>query len=153
MTTSADGAPGDVNGPLRVRGGPLIPAHELQWQFSRASGPGGQGVNTTSSRVQLSWDVAASAALDPRQRERLLDAWAGRLVDGVIVVVASEHRSQRQNRQAARGRLAYLAAEALRPPPPDRRPTRPTRGSVERRIAGKRRRSELKRLRRDPGDA
>jgi ribosome-associated protein len=146
------GDPGDVNGPLRVPGGPLIPAHELGWQFTRASGPGGQGVNTTSSRVQLSWDVAASAALDPRQRARLLGAWAGRLTDGVLVVVASEHRSQRQNREAARARLAYLAAEALRPPPPDRRATRPTRGSVERRIAGKRRRAETKRLRRDTGD-
>ena len=146
------GDPGDVNGPLRVRGGPLIPAHELAWQFTRASGPGGQGVNTTSSRVQLSWDVASSAALEARQRQRLLTAWAGRLTDGVIVVVASEHRSQRQNREAARGRLAYLAGEALRPPPPDRRATRPTRGSVERRIAGKRQRSETKRLRRDLGD-
>jgi ribosome-associated protein len=143
-----------VNGPLRIRGGPTVPAHELAWQFTRASGPGGQGVNTTSSRVQLSWDVAASEALDPRQRQRLLAAWAPRLTDGVIVVVAAEHRSQRQNREAARARLSYLAAEALRPPPPDRRPTRPTRGSVERRIAGKRRRSEVKRLRRgreDPG--
>jgi len=144
------GDPGDVNGPLRVRGGPLIPAHELSWQFTRASGPGGQGVNTTSSRVQLSWDVGASAALDPRQRERLLVTWASRLTDGVIVVVAAEHRSQRQNREAARGRLANLVAEALRPPPPTRRATRPTRGSVERRIAGKRRRAELKRQRQDP---
>jgi ribosome-associated protein len=138
--------PGDVNGPLQVRGGPLIPAHELQWQFSRASGPGGQGVNTTSSRVQLSWDAAASTALDERQRERLLATWPS----GVLVLVASEHRSQLQNREAARGRLANLVAEALRPPPPARRATRPTRGSVERRIAGKRRRAELKRQRQDP---
>ena len=138
--------PGDVNSPLQVRGGPLIPAHELQWQFSRASGPGGQGVNTTSSRVQLSWDVAASTALDERQRERLLATWPS----GVLVLVASEHRSQLQNREAARGRLANLVAEALRPPPPTRRATRPTRGSVERRIAGKRRRAELKRQRQDP---
>ena len=153
MAAAATGDPGDVNGPLRVRGGPLIPAHELTWQFTRASGPGGQGVNTTSSRVQLGWDVGRSAVLDPRQRERLLAAWGSRLSDGVIVVVAAERRSQRQNREAARARLAYLAAEALRPPAPERRATRPTRGSVERRIAGKRRRSDVKRLRRDTGDA
>jgi ribosome-associated protein len=153
VAAAATGDPGDVNGPLRVRGGPLIPAHELTWQFTRASGPGGQGVNTTSSRVQLGWDVGRSAVLDPRQRERLLAAWGSRLSDGVIVVVAAEHRSQRQNREAARTRLAYLAAGALRPPAPERRATRPTRGSVERRIAGKRRRSDVKRLRRDTGDA
>jgi ribosome-associated protein len=153
VAAAATGDPGDVNGPLRVRGGPLIPAHELTWQFTRASGPGGQGVNTTSSRVQLGWDVGRSAVLDPRQRDRLLAAWGSRLSDGVIVVVAAEHRSQRQNREAARTRLAYLAAEALRSPAPERRATRPTRGSVERRIAGKRRRSDVKRLRRDTGDA
>jgi ribosome-associated protein len=143
------GASQDVNGPLRVRGGPLIPAHELAWQFSRASGPGGQGVNTTSSRVQLSWDVATSSALSPRQRERLLAGLAHRLTDTALVIAAAEHRSQRQNREEARRRLAQLVADALRPPPPPRRPTRPTRGSVERRIAGKRRRADLKRLRRD----
>jgi ribosome-associated protein len=152
MTGPAEGDPRDVEGGLRVRGGPLIPAAELVWQFSRASGPGGQGVNTTSSRVQLSWDVAASTALDDRRRARLLDAFAGRLTDGVLVVVASEHRSQRQNREAARGRLANLVGEALRPPPPPRRATKPTRGSVERRIAGKRQRAETKRLRRNPTD-
>ena len=153
MSTGPEGDARDVEGPLRVRGGPLIPAHELRWQFTRASGPGGQGVNTTSSRVQLGWDVAASTAVDERQRGRLLAAWARRLTDGVLVVTASEHRSQRQNREAARARLAYLVAEALSPPPARRRATRPTRGSVERRIAGKRRRSETKRMRRDPGDA
>ena len=146
------GDPGDVNGPLRVRGGPLIPAHELGWQFTRASGPGGQGVNTTSSRVQLSWDVAASEALDERQRSRLLRAWAGRLTAGVIVVVAAEHRSQRQNREAARARLAYLTAEALRPPPAPRRATRPTKGSVTRRLTTKKKRAETKRLRQNPDD-
>jgi ribosome-associated protein len=153
VTAGSGGEARDVEGPLRVRGGPLIPAVELRWQFTRASGPGGQGVNTTSSRVQLGWDVAASTVLDERQRDRLLAAWAQRLTDGVLVVTASEYRSQRQNREAARARLAYLVAEALGPPPPPRRPTRPTRGSVERRIAGKRRRSETKRRRRDTGDA
>jgi len=146
------GGPGDVDGPLRVPGGPLIPAPELQWRFSRASGPGGQGVNTTSSRVQLSWDVAASSALDEHRRERLLAALAGRLVDGVVVVTASEHRSQRRNREAARARLARLAAQALRPPPPRRRATKPTKGAVERRIAGKRHRAETKRLRGRPDE-
>jgi ribosome-associated protein len=148
----SSGDPGDVDGPLRVPGGPLIPANELSWRFSRASGPGGQGVNTTSSRVQLSWDVAASTALDEHRRERLLAALAGRLVDGVVVVTASEHRSQRRNREAARSRLARLAAQALRPPPPRRRATKPTKGSVERRMAGKRHRAETKRLRGRPDE-
>jgi ribosome-associated protein len=130
----------------------MIPEAELEWRFSRASGPGGQGVNTTDSRVQLRWDVSASAVLTPEQRARVTARLSSRLIDGVLQVTASQQRSQRQNREAAARRLAELVAAALAPPPRPRRATRPTRGSNERRIAGKRRRSETKRLRRDTSD-
>ena len=121
-----------------------IPDAELVERFSRASGPGGQGVNTTDSRVELRWDVAGSAALDDLQRERLLRRLRTRLVDGSLVVVASEFRSQRQNRTAARDRLAEIVSAALAPPPPPRRPTRPTRAAREQRLTDKRRRGEVK---------
>src|SRR4051812_40405778 len=128
-----------------------VPAAELAWRFSRASGPGGQGVNTTDSRVELSWDVAGSEILPPPQRERAVERLGGRLVQGVLTVVASEHRSQLRNREAAAARLAGIVASAIAPPPRTRRPTRPTKGSVERRIADKKRRGETKRNRRpDP---
>lgn len=129
----------------------VIPAAELRERFSRSSGPGGQGVNTADSRVELSFDVAGSAALPPALRDRALGRLAGRLVDGVVTVVASEHRNQLANRQAARLRLAELLRAAIRPPAPARRPTRPSRGSVERRLSAKRRRGDTKRGRRaDP---
>jgi ribosome-associated protein len=124
-----------------------IPDGELAERFSRSSGPGGQGVNTTDSRVELSFDVAGSPSVPERLRARLLDRLANRLVDGVLTVAASEHRAQLQNRQAARERLASLLRAAASPPPPARRPTKPTRGSRERRIAAKKRRGETKRNR------
>jgi ribosome-associated protein len=127
--------------------GLVIPAGELIERYSHASGPGGQGVNTTDSRVQLSFDIGASTALDEPQRERLLRRLRSRLAGTVLIVVAAESRSQRLNRSAARERLAVLLSDALEPPPPPRRATRPTRGSVERRLTNKRRRSETKRLR------
>ena len=139
-------------GPLRVNSAVLIPEQELLWRFSRSSGPGGQGVNTTDSRAQLRWDIAASSALTEEQRARLLARLGTRLIDGVLQISASEQRSQLQNRDAAERRLVDLVATALAPPPRARRATRPTRGSVERRIAGKRRRSDVKRLRRDTND-
>jgi ribosome-associated protein len=122
-----------------------IPAAELSERFSRSSGPGGQGVNTADSRVELSWDVAGSAVLGPTVRARLLDRLAPRLVDGTLTVAASEHRAQLDNRRAARERLAALVREAAKPPPKPRRATRPTRGSQERRLASKKRRGETKR--------
>jgi ribosome-associated protein len=140
-----------VPGDLHVRGSVVIPEAELRWRFSRASGPGGQGVNTTDSRVELSFDVARSTALGPTYRARALDRLADRLADGVVTVVATEHRSQLRNREAAETRLAELLAQAIAPPPRPRRPTRPTAASRERRLAAKRRRGETKRLRR-PGD-
>ena len=124
--------------------GLVLPAAELVERFSRSPGPGGQSVNTTDSRVELRWDVAESRALSDEQRERLLDQLESRLVDGAITVVASEHRSQRQNRTAARTRLARLVTDALAPPPPRRRPTRPSEAARRRRVEDKRRRGELK---------
>jgi len=130
--------------------GLVIPDDELHERFSRSSGPGGQGVNTTDSRVELSWDLASSLALTDEQRARALDQLVHRLVDGVITLVASEQRSQLQNRNAARGRLAVLLAEALAPPPPPRRATRPSRAARDRRIEAKKHRGSIKAARRRP---
>ncbi|MCW2599511.1 MAG: aminoacyl-tRNA hydrolase [Frankiales bacterium] len=137
-------------GPLQVMPGLVLPEAELSWRFSRSSGPGGQHVNTTDSRAELSIDLARSAALPEHLRARALEHLAGRLVDGVLTVAASEQRSQLQNREAAAERMAQLLREAVRPPPPPRRPTRPTKGSKERRLQVKRQRSDLKRSRRGP---
>jgi ribosome-associated protein len=130
----------------------VIPEGELRWRFSRSSGPGGQGVNTTDSRVELIFDVAASTALTEQQRDRVLQRLSHRLVDGVLTVVASEYRSQLRNREAARARLAAMLRAALAPDPPTRRPTRPSRAARERRLADKRRRMLIKRLRRTTDD-
>ena len=137
---------------LRVAAGVTIPESELSWRFSRSSGPGGQGVNTADSRVELAWDAAASAVLSPVQRERVLDRLSGRLVGGVLTIAASEHRAQLRNRDAARARLAAVVADALRPPSPARRPTTPSRGAKERRLKAKQRRTDTKQLRRPPID-
>ncbi len=140
-----DGQDDRVPGPLQVTDRLVLPPSELSWRFSRSSGPGGQSVNTSDSRAELSFDVAASTVLDEPTRQRLLFRLRGRLVRGVLTVVAQDERSQLQNREAAERRLAQLLREALAPPPPPRRPTRPTRGSKERRLEDKRRRSQLKR--------
>ncbi len=126
-----------------------MPGRELVERFSRASGPGGQGVNTTDSRVQLSLDLGATTALDPTQRARVLRHLDGRLDGSVLTVTAEENRAQRRNRVAARERLAALLREALAPPVP-RRPTKPTRGSRRRRLHGKKIRSEVKKNRARP---
>ncbi|NYF96640.1 alternative ribosome rescue aminoacyl-tRNA hydrolase ArfB [Janibacter cremeus] len=143
---------------LRVPPGPgvpdgiAIPGSDLSEQFSRASGPGGQGVNTTDSRVQLSLDVGTASALTDRQRDRVLAHLSSRLVGTVLTVDAAEHRSQRRNRTAARERMASLLREALAPPPPSRRATKRTRGSQRRRLAAKRRRAVIKQNRATPRD-
>jgi ribosome-associated protein len=129
-----------------------IPPDELSWRFSRSQGPGGQSVNTTDSQAELSFDIAASAVLPPVLKERALRALAGRLSAGVVTVAASEYRSQLRNREAAAERLSALLTEATAPPPRSRRPTRPTRGSVERRLADKQRRAQTKRMRRYDGE-
>lgn len=135
---------------LRVDDRHLIPSGELELRAARASGPGGQGVNTTDSAVELRWDLAGSSAVTAGERMRLEAALGKRITsEGVVVIRASESRSQWRNRQAARRRLAELVAEALRPRP-TRVPTRPSRRSRERRLEEKSRRSEVKRLRRPP---
>jgi len=130
--------------------GLTIPERELVERYSHASGPGGQGVNTTDSRVQLSFDVGVSSAFDEKQRERLLRRLKTRLAGTVLIVVAADSRSQRQNRTAARERLAALLGEGLAPPSPPRHATRPTRGLIDRRLTNKRRRGETKRYRARP---
>ena len=137
--------------PVQVRG-VEIPPGELSWRFSRSPGPGGQSVNTADSRVELSFDLAATAVLPPVLKERALRALAARLTGGVITITASEHRSQLRNRQAAAIRLSALLSDATAPPPAPRRATRPSRGAKERRLAAKRRRSEIKRMRRPDGE-
>jgi len=132
---------------LAVTESVVIPGSALSWRFSRSSGPGGQGVNTTDSRVELTVDLANSSALTPVQRARAFDRLANRLVDGRLTVTASEHRSQLRNREAAQRRLAAVLASAIAPPPRKRRPTKATRASVERRLQSKRRRSQVKRHR------
>jgi ribosome-associated protein len=139
-----------VPGDIRVTKSIVISENELSWRFSRSSGPGGQSVNTSDTRVELSFDVANTAALSPYLRERALDRLRKRLVDGVITVSASEHRSQLRNRDAAERKLAQLVREAIASPPPKRRPTRPTKSSVRRRLDEKARRGSIKRDRRPP---
>jgi ribosome-associated protein len=132
--------------------GTTIPPEELSWRFSRSTGPGGQSVNTTDSRVELSYDLAGSAALPPVYRERALRALEGRLAGGVLTVTASEFKSQLRNREAAAERMSALLTGATGPPPRPRRPTRPSRAARERRLADKRRTSQIKRLRRPDAD-
>lgn len=133
--------------------GMTIPAGELTERFSRSSGPGGQGVNTTDSRVELVFRPEASVAfagLSEARRQRLVRALGPHLVGDQLVIVASEHRAQRRNRVAARERLVDLLRSSAAPPPPPRRPTKPTRGSQRRRLAAKTRRGQTKATRRRP---
>jgi ribosome-associated protein len=145
-----DGEPGHD---LRVGAGPglpgglVIPAHELVEQFSRSSGPGGQSVNTADSRVELRFDVAGSAAFTDEQRTRALDR-----LGPLLVITASEHRSQHRNRVAARARLADRVRGALAPPPATRVPTKPSRRARRRRVDSKVRRGQVKALRRPVRD-
>ncbi|MDQ2750018.1 MAG: aminoacyl-tRNA hydrolase [Actinomycetota bacterium] len=133
-----------------IPGGLVVPDQELVERFSRSSGPGGQSVNTTDSRVELRWDVAGSAALAERQRQRLLERLGPKLADGIVSIVASEHRSQWQNRSAARARLKAMLVDALAPPPAQRRATRPSRAAKQRRLDAKRHRGEVKAKRARP---
>jgi ribosome-associated protein len=131
--------------------GLVIPSAELVERFSRSSGPGGQSVNTTDSRVELTWDVAASRVLTEDQKARVSSALDSRMTGSTVVLVATEQRSQRQNRTAARARLAALVGGALEPPAPDRRATRPSRSARARRVDAKVRRGAIKAGRRRPG--
>lgn len=132
--------------------GITIPPEELTWRFSRSPGPGGQAVNTGDTRAELSFDLAATTALPAVLRRRALAALDGRLADGMLTVAASEFRSQLRNREAAAERMSRALTAATAPPPPARRPTRPSRAARERRLADKQRRSQVKRWRRSSED-
>jgi ribosome-associated protein len=130
-----------------------IPASELEWKFSRSSGAGGQHVNTSDSRVQLTWNLADSTVLSDDQRGALISRLGRRISGGAMTVTVSARRSQLRNREAALDRLATLVRDALAPPAAPRRATRPTLGSTRRRLAAKQQRSEVKQQRqRPPGE-
>ena len=137
---------------LVVKRGIVVPAGELAWRFSRSSGPGGQGVNTTDSRVELSFDLANTTALPARLRDRALARLAGRLTGGVLTVTASEHRSQLRNREAAAARMTVLLRSAIAPPPKVRRPTTPSRAAVQRRLSEKKANAQRKAARKRPAE-
>ena len=137
---------------LRVTPNVVVPSAELTERFSRSGGPGGQSVNTADTRVELSFDVRRSPALPPHLRTRALARLRNRLVDGVLTVTASEHRSQLRNRAAARDRMLDLLRDAVAPPLPPRRATRPSRGARERRLTEKHQRGQLKRGRQTRDD-
>lgn len=125
-----------------------IPRNELEYRATRSSGPGGQHVNTSSTRIELLWDLTGSQAISDEQRARLRTKLVSRLdSDGRVRVVASGRRSQRQNRREADERLAALIKYALHVPK-KRRPTKSTRAAQEKRLAEKKRRAEIKRERR-----
>jgi ribosome-associated protein len=133
---------------LRITDAVAIPWHELEYRATRSGGPGGQHVNTSATRVEVVWDVAASAALDEAERARLMERLASRL-DGAgrLRLVSSASRSQLQNREGVTARLRDVVAHALAVPKPRKR-TRPTAASKARRLEQKRRRATLKRGRR-----
>lgn len=136
---------------IRLGGGVSIPEEELEVSFARSGGPGGQHVNTSSTKVELRFDLAGTPSLDATQKQRVQAALGGRITkEGVLVLTSSEHRSQTRNREAAVARFVSLVSDALRPPR-QRRRTRPTRRSKERRLEAKRQQSQKKALRRDPG--
>lgn len=136
---------------LRVNGWLVIPASELRERFSRSSGPGGQSVNTTDSRAELSFDVERSPSLPEYARQRALERLGSRLADGVLTIASSVERSQLMNRVAARARLTALLRDAIAPPRRPRVATKPGRAAKARRVEDKRRRAQVKRNRRFEG--
>ena len=132
---------------LRINSQLVIPSAELQWRFSKASGPGGQNVNKTNSRVELIFDLKASSALGPFRKQHLLNQLKHHLAAGCVRVVAADERSQYQNRQLALTRLAELLRMGLKAVPKTRKPTKPSRGAKQRRVQAKKLRGELKRTR------
>ena len=121
-----------------------LPESELAWRFSRSSGPGGQHVNTTDTRVELVWSLASTASLSAAQKELVARQLRHRVVDGEITIVASQYRSQHRNREAARVRLEELVTKAMIPPK-SRHATKPSRAARQRRLDDKKRRGDLKR--------
>lgn len=134
-----------MSGPHLIRGSVSLPEAELRWRFTRSSGPGGQHVNTSDSAAELRFDLAATESLPEVWKDRALERLAARLVDGVLVVRASEHRSQWRNRETAAVRMAALLAEATAPPPRPRRKKKIPRGINERRLRQKKQRGDIKR--------
>ena len=132
---------------LVVGGGIVIPRHELVWRFSRSGGPGGQSVNTSDSRVQLVFDVGASPSIPEPMRARAVRRLGDRLREGRLTITASEQRSQLRNREAAERRLVEVLGASVAPPAKSRRPTKPSKASVDRRIQAKKGRGLTKRLR------
>ena len=126
-----------------------IPDGELSWRFSRSSGPGGQSVNTTDSRVELVWDLGRTSVLSVSQKALALQQLRGRIIGGVITVSASQYKSQHRNREDAKVRLETLVTHAIVPPKP-RRPTKPSKAARQRRIDTKKQRGVTKRLRQRP---
>jgi ribosome-associated protein len=139
-----------MTGPLVLRGGVVVPDDALAWRFSRSSGPGGQSVNTTDSRVELTVDLTRIAWTSPTQQDRVLARLSGRLRGSLLTLSAQEYRSQLRNREAALTRVQALLDDALAPPGPTRRATRPSRGSQVRRVQGEQKRRQVKALRRRP---
>lgn len=136
---------GVMSGPYVIRGAVSLPEAELMWRFSRSSGPGGQHVNTSDSQVELRFDLAATESLPEVWKERALERLASRLVNGVVSVRSSEHRSQWRNRETAAVRLTALLAEATAPPPKARVKRKIPRGINERRLREKKQRGDTKR--------
>ena len=135
---------------LQISNGHVIPGRELEERASRASGPGGQGVNTTSSAVELRWAFEDSSALSSAEKRRVRENLGTRITDdGTFIVRASDHRSQHRNRAEARRRLVEMVSTAMRPPR-RRKPTKPSRSAKRRRLENKRHRGEIKRLRKPP---
>ena len=130
----------------------VIPANELQWRFSRSSGPGGQNVNKIDSRVEIKFDVCASKVLTCYQKNRIISQDEIKLVNGCICIAAQDKRTQYQNRHLALNRLASTLRDLLKPPPKKRRETIPTRSSQRKRVESKKKRGELKRNRRSTID-
>lgn len=148
MTDPAGDAPAPpppAGGVLRVNRSVVIPLDELEWRFSASGGPGGQHANTANTKAEVRFDVAASPALGPRQRDRLLE-----VLGPTVRVVATDRRSQLQNRELALDRLRVKLAEAL-VVPKHRVATKPTKGAKRRRVETKRKRGDVKQARRRPG--
>jgi ribosome-associated protein len=138
---------------LRVGRGVVIPASELEFHFVRSSGPGGQNVNRRATRVEVVFDFERSSALTADQRRRVRAGLRKRLdAKGRVRVVSQDERSQGQNRVRAVANLGSLLERALRPPPPPRRATKPTKTATEKRLASKKIRSRTKRQRAKPDD-
>ncbi|MDT5025797.1 MAG: ribosome-associated protein [Micromonosporaceae bacterium] len=139
-------------GDLRVDRTVSIPAAELSWKFSHSGGPGGQGVNTADSKVELRFNLAATTSIPQHLKDRALQRLDARLVDGTLIVTSSAHRNQLDNRRVAAAKLAVLLSRAIAPSPPQRRATRPSLRSVQARLDTKRRHGRLKQNRRDLED-